>query len=321
MRSFEKRSLAMAMAKPDFSKRDDVVLNRFGHPDTLILVQGRRLFAHYDILSLYSKKLRDDLHSSSLDPIWGRTLHIRGRTKSAADCRTVEGVIAWLHLIYPPQVMPQAHLLPEVNQIASDFRMDTVIAQMKLSISAHCDLHSVAEVEQQALATGFTEVPPIPEVVFDALSEFSVDELKKMSGYSELSPAAKVEVARRRVLFLEQLFETSKAHSRDCHKTHVLRECVTKHPQMFRECPVHLRHDLRLGSQTADEDCRSVETPSPAATSAGMRTSTYASTTDRTRRPQSAYSGLLASQAVIGFLTHAETSGVDFVSVADGSRR
>ncbi|CAK9093287.1 Probable cysteine protease RD21B [Durusdinium trenchii] len=46
------RSLAMAMAKPDFSKRDDVVLNRFGHPDTLILVQGRRLFAHYDILSL-----------------------------------------------------------------------------------------------------------------------------------------------------------------------------------------------------------------------------------------------------------------------------
>ena len=68
----------MELAQPNFSKkflschdfpgcfvaRDDPKLNRFGHPDTpealrksismvprLILVQGHRLYGHYDILS------------------------------------------------------------------------------------------------------------------------------------------------------------------------------------------------------------------------------------------------------------------------------
>eukprot|EP00435_Cladocopium_sp_Y103_P045984 s99_g13.t1 len=133
-----------------------------------------------------------------------------------------------------------------VNNIARDFEMETVIASMKLGIAAHCDLERVADAERQALETGLTAAPPIAEVVFEALAEFSVDELKRMSGYDKLSSAAKVEVARRRVRFLEQLFETKEATSRDCAKNKVLRACVEAHPQLFRDCPKELWGDVRL---------------------------------------------------------------------------
>lgn len=307
MRKFPEKSTGFrGLAKPDFSKRDDVLLNSFGRPDTLILAQGRRFYAHYEVLRPLSPVLRARLHVSSLDPIWGRTLHIRSKSQDPAERRTAEGVLAWLHAVYPPQVMPPAHLMPEVNNIARDFEMETVIASMKLGIAAHCDLERVADAERQALETGLTAAPPIAEVVFEALAEFSVDELKRMSGYDKLSSAAKVEVARRRVRFLEQLFETKEATSRDCAKNKVLRACVEAHPQLFRDCPKELWGDVRPASGLVDdEDSRSnFETPSPgAASSSRNETPTHAVTSDRTRRQRSTLAAITAAEQAITALT------------------
>lgn len=302
MNKFPEKSTGFrGLAKPDFSKRDDVLLNGFGRPDTLILAQGHRFYAHYEVLSPVSPVLRVRLHVSNLDPIWGRTLHIRSKSQDPAERRTAEGVLAWLHAVYPPQVMPPAHLMPEVNNIARDFGMETVIASMKLGIAAHCDLERVADVERQALEVGFTAAPPIAEVVFEALAEFSVDELKKMSGYEKLSSAAKVEVARRRVRFLEQLFETKEATSRDCAKSKVLRACVEAHPQMFRDCPEELWGDRPASSSVDYEDSRSnFETPSPgAASSSRNQTPTHAATIDRTRRQRSTLAAITAAEQAI----------------------
>lgn len=318
----------LEIAKPDFSKKDDVLLNRFGRPDTLILSQGRRFYAHYDVLSPVSPVLRDRLHCSSLDPIWGRTLQIQGKSQDPAERRTAEGVHAWLQAVYPPQVMPPAHLMPEVNKIAQDFGMETVIGSMKLGISAHCDLRSVAMVEHQALATGFTDAPPIAEVMFEALSEFSVDELKSMSGYDDLSSAAKVEVAMRRVRLLEQLFETAHPSvpaesrdkkraeaTRDCAKNKVLRACAEAHRQIFRVCPEELWGDPRpFGELLQEEDSRSnFETPSPGAASSSRNQTPTNVSTDRTRRPRSANLGLITASHALTRLRGArgsETTGV-----------
>ncbi|CAJ1429880.1 unnamed protein product [Effrenium voratum] len=286
MRGFDRRCVQQA---PDHSNRDDPKLLGFGRPDTLILVSGHRLWAHYEILGKHSVVLREQLHCSCIDPFWGRTLHIRD---SPTTKRSLAGVKAWLQAVYPPQVMPSAQMMSEVTSLASDFMMETVLAQIKLSISGQCDLHNVATVEKQALATGNTSTPPIAEVVFDALAEFAVEELKAMPGYDELSSAAKVEVARRRVLLLERLLEMEKAgeklHSRACAKKRVLRACVISHPQLFRACPSDLRADTRLDEawleEGEDEDSPFASDAPDLASSVDTQTPTYATASDRTRQ-------------------------------------
>ncbi|CAE7570858.1 SEN102 [Symbiodinium natans] len=98
-----KRSVASAHV-PDHGSRNDPALQRFGIPDTMVLIAGVKLWAHYEILSQHSGKLREELHTRNLDEHWGRTLVIRPGPSAP---RSVQGVKAWLRAIYPPQAYPK----------------------------------------------------------------------------------------------------------------------------------------------------------------------------------------------------------------------
>ncbi|CAL1170382.1 unnamed protein product [Cladocopium goreaui] len=105
MRKFPESTGFRGLAKPDFSKRDDVLLNGFGRPDTLILAQGHRFYAHYEALIRFGE---ERFTSEAKAPSLGQIL-VRSKCSGTdvgqdpAERRTAEGVLAWLHAVYPPQ--------------------------------------------------------------------------------------------------------------------------------------------------------------------------------------------------------------------------
>merc|ERR1719440_1784676 len=91
--------------------------------------------------------------------------------------RTKPGAIALLNAIYPPQLVPPAHLFDEVYDIAKEYNMTLLIEKVKLGIIKNCDL------EPLVVAEGDHK---FPDVVFNAFAEFSLDESKSLDGYSHL---------------------------------------------------------------------------------------------------------------------------------------
>mmetsp|Transcript_6299 Transcript_6299/g.14347 ORF Transcript_6299/g.14347 Transcript_6299/m.14347 type:complete len:315 (+) Transcript_6299:120-1064(+) len=276
MKCASRRSSAAVSQVPDHRNRDDRSLGRFGSPDTLLLVNGHRLWAHYDVLCRHSAPLREELHESNVDPFWGRTLRIRNSPEAP---RSVEGVLAWLGVIYPPQGLPPPKLLTEVDSLAREYRMETILHQMKLGIGSAYDLRNLVDFQQEAEEHGSTW--PMPQVVIEALAEFSSDELGSMPGFIGLSTTSKLEVARCRVGLLEQLLGADQAYGklqdRAGVKAQVARACVQSHPELFRDCPWELRWDAVRSDDgiTQDEDASLSPSTRPSVT--GSAYSTFSS--------------------------------------------
>lgn len=277
---------------PDHGNRHDPALGRFGIPDMMVVIKGVQLWAHYDIMSHQSQALQAQLHSSNLDHIWGRTLVIRPGPSSP---RSVQGVMAWLRAIYPPQGLPSPEHLQEVESLAREFRMEALLHQMKLGIAASFDLSEVAAHEQEAMRRGAFD-SPIASIVLEAMSEFALDELKEMPGYNDLSVSVKLQVARQRVALLERILEHDRADLESRHgastKQKVVRACVLAHPQLFRACPEGLRvNRARFDDGMLDEEEESQSstwTPSVAGvayTNASSEITPRLEGIDRTRMP------------------------------------
>jgi len=214
---------------PNYAKKDDEELRRYGIPDMIILVQGHRLFVHSTIMKLNSTVIYDLLLHP--DPMLGKQVHMMS---SPGRPRTRAGVVALLNAIYPAQVSPPAELFPEVVDIAKEYRMELLLDRLKLGVVKNCDFELLEAAERNNAWP--------PEVVLEAFAEFSVDELKALPGYSSLQATTKVELARRRVALLER--ELAKK---------ALEPCRTVHPQLFRKCPPELaRSDEERGDRLED---------------------------------------------------------------------
>eukprot|EP00933_Yihiella_yeosuensis_P079048 TRINITY_DN9112_c0_g1_i2.p1 TRINITY_DN9112_c0_g1~~TRINITY_DN9112_c0_g1_i2.p1 ORF type:complete len:308 (-),score=42.82 TRINITY_DN9112_c0_g1_i2:264-1187(-) len=238
-----------SIKSPSFLARDDVSLNRHGLPDTLIIIRGHKLHAHSAVLGQASPILERKLTGGNIDPFFGRTVYM---SSSEHGERTLEGVLAFLCLIYPPQVQPPPELFPEVDSICREYKMDVLLSRLKFSVTASCDFRDLAEAEQRAAELGGQQRFDLPEVFFESLSEFGLDSAKAMPGFQDLSHATRAEVLRRRIGFLEQKF----------HHEPALRECKALHAELFKDCPLEL--DIERLEQAffsegiAGADCKEV---------------------------------------------------------------
>eukprot|EP00930_Biecheleria_cincta_P070502 TRINITY_DN5813_c0_g1_i1.p1 TRINITY_DN5813_c0_g1~~TRINITY_DN5813_c0_g1_i1.p1 ORF type:complete len:331 (-),score=57.50 TRINITY_DN5813_c0_g1_i1:257-1249(-) len=230
---------------PNFERRDDRLLAHHGTPDTMIIIHGKQLWAHSQVMLRNSSAMEDMLGRDKLDPMWGRTLKM---TPSDFGPRTVKGVTAWLKAIYPPQLVPSAEELPEVDSIAREFRMETLRHRLKIAIASAFDVRLIAQEEKRALSDlkKFQEdkpgmhsgaLSPVPEVVFEALSEFCLDQLHILPGYDKLSLEARCEVARRRMILLETTLKNGKAYT-FVFEAHP--ELGVHPPDVFKDCPPEL---------------------------------------------------------------------------------
>lgn len=197
------------MKSPNYEKRDDLKLRECipgaGPPDMMLIVEGVKLYVHSKVLLTYSKVMEEKIRKP--DAFYGKQIQMIGRSK--------QDVIALLNAIYPPQMVPPPECFNQVYEIAQFYEMTLLIEKLKLGIVKNCSLEPLEAAERAGKE---------PAVVFDAYSEFTNDEIKKLPGYADLQTKTKLSVARRRVELLEKNI-AKKGLSQDAKYMNLFRKC------------------------------------------------------------------------------------------------
>jgi len=210
-------------SSPNYEDIKDPTLLNHGSPDLVLLVAGKKMYVHAEMLTVYSSVILEKLKTP--DPMWGKMFPLKNRS--------IKGVRALLDAIYPPQLIPPPDTFEEVYSISKELKMDLLIQKLKLGIIKGCCLKPLQAVQKKKEDAG---------VVFDAFAEFALNDLKKLDNFEgNIVTSTRLEVCRRRAKILEDLLKNQKA-LRNVYAQEKLR--------LFRECPEPITDECEDAKQT-----------------------------------------------------------------------
>lgn len=180
-------------SSPNYEDIKDPTLLNHGSPDLVLLVAGKKMYVHAEMLTVYSPVILEKLKTP--DPMWGKMFPLKNRS--------IKGVRALLDAIYPPQLIPPPDTFEEVYSISRELKMDLLIQKLKLGIIKGCCLEPLKAMQKKKEDAG---------VVLDAFAEFALNDLKKLDNFEQnLEKSTRLEICRRRAKILEDLLKNQKA--------------------------------------------------------------------------------------------------------------